>query len=223
MAIRVIRKSVWETNSSSSHAVVIDRNDFDTLFLGKDRTTARDVELNRIKDNIKAHKGKLKVILNEYGWEYDLLTTFEEKLAYVITSYLPSQFDDEHIYTPSDLYDELDYSGLLRFLKEAFGVTELILRNTDYYGVDHNSKGFIFDKIGLQEDFCEAIDSDDNITKIGQRLIDFLTDPNIYIITDSERFYTNPKYVFVSDFDKLDSEYGVDIITTTSDEDDINL
>lgn len=70
--MRVIRRGVFETNSSSSHSITIDNdNTYDELYISD---------------------GKVVAGFEEFGWDYDRLYSANEKLEYVITSL---QYNDD--------------------------------------------------------------------------------------------------------------------------------
>lgn len=206
--MKTIRKSIWETNSSSSHSLVIRKEDFQSNFLNKDRTLYRQQEVEKIKETVKNHRGSLRVVLREYGWDFNLYDSFADKLSYLLSTLLPSPAYSEEILTKEQIEEELDYLGVYRFLKKAFGVEKLVLRGLDEYEVDHNSRWFIFNMLGLKEDFCETLDKNDEITEVGQRIIDFLVDSSIILKTDSEKF-GEEGYLVVNKLNKLASEEDV--------------
>lgn len=93
-----IRKSVFETNSSSIHSICIS---------GSDRFS-------------KFPNEKISVDFDEYGWGYDRLDTAHQKLSYVLTSiqYYDSSVNDEDIET---LYESKYYVWLKEMVKDYCG------------------------------------------------------------------------------------------------------
>ena len=69
--IRMIRHSVFETNSSSCHS----------LALAKDGNG----KLSKMYTDYHLNNGDLVFSTGEYGWEFDILSTFGDKLNYVMT------------------------------------------------------------------------------------------------------------------------------------------
>lgn len=63
MITKVIRRSVFETNSSSTHSITIESGDFTYPQL--------DIEKN--------------IETGEYGWGYDTCRSFDEKASYALT------------------------------------------------------------------------------------------------------------------------------------------
>ena len=77
-----IRKGIFETNSSSTHSLVINKN----------------APANRIYEVPKNSDGSITIQLGEYGWEVDILSTVIEKLSYFVTQKLHTTNDKELYY-----------------------------------------------------------------------------------------------------------------------------
>jgi hypothetical protein len=90
-----IRKSIFETNSSSSHTVTYRAND------SKDATATFD---------FRARDGVIKLPLTYYGWEYRHYNTPRDKLLYVLTYVMVlcyCEMSTNHAkYWPEDVYLE---------------------------------------------------------------------------------------------------------------------
>ena len=67
--MQTIRKSVFETNSSSVHSLTVKKN---------------DMVLKPYKMDLN-YENKLVLEFGEYGWGYDTLTTVFDKLCYLLT------------------------------------------------------------------------------------------------------------------------------------------
>lgn len=89
--IKNIRKSVFETNSSSTHCVVIDT---DINLISSDYK-------NEVSDDNKIHFSTY----GEYGWSNDQLTSLSDKLSYIFSCVIHSKL--EYIYS-IDFEDKLE-------------------------------------------------------------------------------------------------------------------
>lgn len=65
---KVIRRGVFETNSSSSHSVSIQKGDISGSYL-----------------TVNPEDNKVHVEFGEYGWGYDTLRSQSERLSYICT------------------------------------------------------------------------------------------------------------------------------------------
>lgn len=182
MVTHVIRKAVWETNSSSSHSLVVSRtNYFDIL----NKKTQHDVA--KMKQNIidiinVKYNGVLKIRLGNYEWGHELLTTFEEKLSYILTDILQYKLDKENGDTDKDALAIIEDIGLYDLLKNELGIKKLKLTNLYNGSLDHESHNMV-----LETYLCEYDD---------KRIIDFLVDDTIWINITNDNRYKNR-------FDKL--------------------
>lgn len=73
MTRQTIRKSVWETNSSSAHSRVIPRNTyFEQVHLhhiyGEKRREYLEAQKQKYRDEIAKSNGTINVELGTYGW-----------------------------------------------------------------------------------------------------------------------------------------------------------
>ena len=126
---RVIRNKVFETNSSSSHSVTV-----------------------RGKAHVENHytlPDIIKIRLGEYGWGYDRLWGFKDKLAYALSMILCTEYpnynhyDEEYIIN-QDVLESLDgYKILLDAINKhgECNAIEIIRQGGFYpYGyIDHQS------------------------------------------------------------------------------------
>lgn len=180
--MKTIRKSVWETNSSSSHSLVIDKETYKNT-----QRTPKDLSKNKesIINKIKKKNRKINLYLGEYGWHYDILETFEEKLAYIVTSILCFGWDDK--ITQKKVQEQLQESGLLSFLQEHFGIEEVECSNIKDCYIDHQSYDMIPDT------FRRNLYSED--------MVNFLVDENIKILitNDNSPSIDCKKYFFIDD------------------------
>lgn len=132
---RVIRRNVWETNSSSSHTVSI---------RGK---SVIDTSYNSCVTNL----GIIKVTLGEYGWSGPTCYSFEDKLAYALSMVLHTEYPgfdhwDDNFVIDDEIMSELNgYKMICDAIKHRMGDNfKSIVINRDYgeypYGyIDHQS------------------------------------------------------------------------------------
>lgn len=152
-----IRRGVFETNSSSSHSISI---------TGKDDNT-----VERLKER---YNGKqICIALGQYGWGYDVLKTFEERLSYIITMIVSY---NELSYTDSTNVEEIyaldEFKEVAEILKEKLGCNYIVIEEntiSDCY-VDHQS--------------CYSLH--DFLDKFGLTLEDYLFNDKYFVIIDND-------------------------------------
>ena len=130
--MKVIRNSIWETNSSSSHTV-----------------TVRGKEM--ISEYVFGESDHLTVQLGEYGWNGDPCDDFMSKLEYAMCMVLMTEYPDfgywdEHNFTVNQtVLESLDgYQLLLNAVRTQFpGCKEIVIKKKGgYYPygyIDHQS------------------------------------------------------------------------------------
>ena len=104
-----IRQGVFETNSSSTHSLVVSNK-------------ANYISAEDIVEC--AQDGVLTVALGEFGWEIETYASFLDKLSYVATY--------AHNYAPS-------HKAMLESVVRAYTGLELEYANTDDCYIDHQS------------------------------------------------------------------------------------
>lgn len=147
--IKNIRKSVFETNSSSTHNICI----------------AKDAELIIPK--------KLKVKFGEFGWEYDILDSTEEKASYLYTAL-------EHLKRREDIEkfkEMLSSEGVKASFEKP--IYKIINKGTEREYTDSPNVGYV-DHVDQLEPFI------DDIFKDMEMLKSFLFSPLSYIITGND-------------------------------------
>lgn len=145
-----VRRSVFETNSSSSHS----------LTLGKAALVAPMLFQS------ERELGVVEVPLGRFGWEQDTYNAFHDKLSYVVTqiaTMLNLHYDMEQSEARAKLYADPRMVLVSKVVREFAGV-ELEVAPTPGY-VDHQSVGlcdelfadeaklrqFLFDETSLFE------------------------------------------------------------------------
>lgn len=201
MTRQTIRKSVWETNSSSAHSLVIPRNTyFEQVHLhhidDEKRRKYLEAQKQKYRDEIAKRNGVIKVELGAYGWSYDELFGFEEKLSYICTDILDCKLNEK--VTEEDMLVELDAVGLLDLLQKELGITQIKLQNIhDYCYIDHESIGTVCST--LKCDYAQNV------------IIDFLVDDNIMVLitNDNEPTYGLDEFVHINNYNKMSKLEGV--------------
>lgn len=131
---RQIRRSVYETNSSSTHAICISKNnDY------------------KKRDYIEFETG-------EFGWEWDTYDTVHSKASYLITAILDGynkESADEKLESLKELLERNNIEYTIPELKVNSYEWDGNVRS--YYSID----GYI-DHAGAASEFVEAVLSDDD-------------------------------------------------------------
>lgn len=147
-----IRDAVFETNSSSTHSVTIDRDEVVDIALA--RETLRD--------------GVIRVVIPDsgYGWEWCRYYRPENKIAYMLM-----QFHGGYLHGDMDrLADNDDHAAAIRedsrcdwflsMIEKATGCRVEITRRSEdslSYGIDHQSVGNDMEKIEEAEDILRLV------------------------------------------------------------------
>jgi hypothetical protein len=137
--MKTIRKNVFETNSSSVHAICISSE----------------------KETINVPKN-INVQIGEFGWEFDKLSTYYEKLSY--------------LYTGLCCFNDIEK---IEVLKEYFNVENIDVEYESPKYDDYLQNGYIdhYDELG---DFINFVMSDKEI------LFNFLFSNKSYILTGND-------------------------------------
>lgn len=178
--LRTIRKSIWETNSSSSHSLVIERNEFFNNVQNKDRTAEVSRLKQEMKERIEALNGILTVYLEEYSWSFEILESFDGKLSYIMSDILSYMFHEES--KVEKVIELLRKVGLLENMKKELGVREIKFFNLGNCYVDHQS-------LELVPRILECGYGD-------PKIIDFLVDDSIKVLITNDN---SPTYCLNTD------------------------
>lgn len=148
-----IRDRVFETNSSSSHSVTIDRAELKDFGLDKD--TLRE--------------GVIRVELQSdgYGWEWRRYYKPENKIAYLLLQLqggsLPSDFDLPYDEDHSERFrgDDHRTEYFLRTIEEATGCKVVVTRDDEDflygYTIDHDSVGKGLEHLGDADEILKLV------------------------------------------------------------------
>lgn len=162
--MKSIRRSVFETNSSSTHSVSISKGDL-------------------IKPNI-ANLDELNVSFGEYGWEYEEYCYWENKLSYLLTMVLETEAYG--IETSKDTwieeFKELDGYKLLD--ETIYSVLEAHISLEHYRERDEKYK---CDLGYIDHQSCEDYGSLSGFLEYnGISAYDFIFNDGVYVITDND-------------------------------------
>ncbi len=165
----VIRRNVFETNSSSMHSVTIAQG-------------------NRT-DSLPVEDGKIVVTGNEFGWELETYNNAYIKLSYLITLLFGNIWDNSEEYKEKkDMIDEetghvnpdylsgdrrIKFEKLKNVVKNITGCELIVKVSDDYYPfgyIDHQSWGVAND----------IIEDDEEV------ITNFIFNPKSVLITDND-------------------------------------
>lgn len=216
--MKVIRRSCFETNSSSQHSIVVTTND---CHVTAKELTGRD-DYNPEYVYVNSHGAiDLHEVRDGYGrYPFQILSTFEDKLQYALCEYLGRKYVDD----PE--YDEIfkEFENITKEVIPEFTHFSIATRDEDvwltqdgdmiphkfliYDGWDAENEREIYtykDKEGNihhaifdEENYLEAPDIGQIDHQSAGMLKNFLKDRGISL----KEFLTNKKYVIIVDGDE---------------------
>lgn len=160
-----IRRHVFETNSSSSHSVSYSNN------------ATAPLNLEVMKRSLDSRgTGVIVGTFGEYGWGYECLNSFDEKLSYALTSI--RYFDNGITENAEQLMQTNSFQWINEVLQESVGLTLVLGGSNDLGYIDHQSSTTLSDydfmshnedefKAGIRnllfnESICIIIDNDNH-------------------------------------------------------------
>jgi len=158
--MKVIRKSVFETNSSSTHSIKINEGD-------------------KLTSSLLGKNGVHYVECEEFGWERTEYYDAETKLSYIITYLMKDIKDEEDVsnYLNSDEKRKEYFEKIKKAVKEHTGLDIKIIKNNrswfPYGYVDHQSH-------------CVPLDV---ISGTVDDIKNFIFNPNVELIIDNDNNY----------------------------------
>ena len=177
----VIRNSIFETNSSSVHTLIL-RKEPSNRYLGKDD---RDKYI---------YDGKIEIFLGQFSWGYEILSGFSEKASYLATmiaekyKWLEDKETDSYEYRPMNKIIEMtkedpEWDDIVSAISSNFGIgsSDDIVLDCNYttdpgdFYIDHQS---FYSSI---YDFLEA--------NGGYSLSDYLFNKDIAVEIDNDNDY----------------------------------
>ena len=216
--MKVIRRSCFETNSSSQHSIVVTTND---CHVTAKELTGRD-DYNPEYVYVNSHGAiDLHEVRDGYGrYPFQILSTFEDKLQYALCEYLGSKYVDDPDY--DEIFEE--FENITKEVIPEFTHFSIATRDEDvwltqdgdmiphkfliYDGWDEENQREIYtykDKEGNihhaifdEENYLEAPDIGQIDHQSAGMLKNFLKDRGISL----KEFLTNKKYVIIVDGDE---------------------
>ena len=179
MAKTVIRNSIFETNSSSVH----------TLVLRKEPSNRYLDENDRDK---YMYNDRIEIFLGQFGWGYDILSGFSEKASYLATmiaekyKWLEDKETDSFEYRPMNKIIEMtkedhEWDDIVSAISSNFGIgsSDDIVLDCNYtdpgdFYIDHQSRypsiydfleangGYSLSDYLFNEDIAVEIDNDND-------------------------------------------------------------
>ena len=167
---KVIRNSVWETNSSSMHTVTV---------RGK-----KNVDYVRYNSPIN---GIIEVSLDEYGWSGPSCDTFKSKLKYALLMVLLTEYPSFNYYDESFVVDQSvleecqGYKDILDAVRKHQDCDFILIKrhNNSYYPygyIDHQS----YEDYNSLKDFLDDWNVD---------IERFLFDDGVVVHIDNDNHY----------------------------------
>lgn len=201
-----VRKSVFETNSSSSHSLTLSSTDLVELPLSP----------------LTLRRGTLTLAMNEYGWEWHRYYTPEEKANYLFTSARGTSESVPHG-TPEEVTKELREENphidmLCRVIEEHTGVKVLVEPGSSGY-IDHQSTGTGMELFNSEEELKKFLFSEDAFVQTGNDN----SEPGRYIETDKDtqeevyaRWYRTPaKDAVTVTFKQSEHDWRIQLLTAS--------
>ena len=218
--MKVIRRSCFETNSSSQHSIVVTTNDC--------HVTTEELSNHDYSNPEWVYLGKDGTldpwgVCNGYGRSpFEILATFEDKLKYALCEFLGYKHIDDPEY--NEIFDE--FHSIVKEVLPEFSHFDIRTREEDiwldqngnivphkfltYEDWDNENKREIYSYKDENGEEHEAIFDEENYMEepdIGQidhqsagMLKNFLKDRNISL----KEFLTNKRYIVVVDGDEID-------------------
>jgi hypothetical protein len=167
----VIRSNVFETNSSSMHSVAYRPKNSEVMFSPE-----------ALKEKYKSITDKhISVELDEFGWGYNALRSFEEKLSYVLTSlqYYDNDVDSDNVFS-------MNNSKYFKWLQEL--IKDTIDAELDNVDESYNGKSFYDTGAYIDHQSTDTLDDyfyiDEEEFKM--KMVQLLFDDGYTIIIDND-------------------------------------
>ncbi len=220
---RVIRKNIFESNSSSSHSIVITKNDH--------HVTEKDLTALEINGECNHNyiflnnDGKMWLwnIDEGFGRSFYFLTTFEEKLQYAMCEYLGYMYGDE-----DEFIDMLDtFKAIVKDVLPGFTDFDIPMIEKDVYldekgnQIPYKKLKYVGDKTNENGDWISRYNYIDENGNVKEAILDMeyvIEVPDIGMIDHQsvgllrnflrekeitlKEFLINKKYVVITDSDE---------------------
>ena len=171
----ILRNSVFETNSSSCHSLALTKGDNGTL-----SKLYTDYQLDE--------NGNLHFNVDCYGWEFDVLSNFQQKLAYVMT----------YAILKGSYYDFLD---LMKSLHDVTQFNQLYFRDqlVGYWDDEENQfkfSGYYSDVDDLERNIGDAYIDHDSLDLLNGIIKNEDQLKNLLFVKESEIVIDNDNHFF---------------------------
>ena len=173
----ILRNSVFETNSSSCHSLALTKGD------NGERSPSKLYTDYQLDEN-----GNLHFNVGEYGWGFEVLSNFQQKLAYVMT----------YAILKGSYYDFLD---LMKSLHDVTQFNQLYFRDqlVGYWDDEENQfkfSGYYSDVDDLERDIGDAYIDHDSFDLLNGIIEDEDKLKNLLFVKDSEIVIENDNHFF---------------------------
>jgi hypothetical protein len=162
--MRQIRKSVFETNSSSTHSVSIQKSGrLDSSYLKVDE-----------EDN------KVHVQFGEFGWGVESFYSQEEKLSYLCT--MVAEAEGRNLKTEEDFYNSEGFQLINGVVSEYCNCDGVVIDNANFkttsWGLEH--EGYI------DHQSCEYSSLQEFLNDYDTNVIEFIFNNGVVLHTDND-------------------------------------
>ena len=226
--MKVIRRNIFESNSSSQHSICVTKNDSHVKpedFVYNEETGEYPDEYIYISDGDNGN-GNLRLyhIDEGYGrYPFMMLTTFKDKLKYAMCEYLGTLYEDDPLWEPTyNEFKEIVKEVLPGFEDFRFDIkdvdlyqdkdgNDILTKDLRYDGWDsenNSPKYYYLDKFGNKQPAIFNEEDYMEMPRIGMidhqsmgMLKNFIKDNNISL----KEFLTNKKYVIIVDGDEYET------------------
>ncbi len=121
-----IRENVWETNSSSMHAIAISKTNVD------------------LEKNVFPYYGVVHFNHGEFGWEHSIYGDVDSKASYLYQALFEVYPTDKYIEDDKGKHNEKDRSDLINWIYTVLGKYRIeAVFDTDDYDEDGWREGYI--------------------------------------------------------------------------------
>jgi hypothetical protein len=195
--IRNIRKSVFETNSSSTHCIVIDDSDIDLI--DNSYQNAIDTQINKIVFNLD----------EQFGWEAREISDLPSKLSYIVLCLLSKIPCLRNHHSDNDKQEQLPLrQKAIEEISTIYQKINDLVLNTTGYGIYCAAYNNIIKNIKI-ENINNIYDEDDEFNGYvdhDSNKYDKMIAPLLDNTQDLKSFLFNPKSALYTHNDNLDED-----------------
>lgn len=190
-----IRNGMWETNSSSMHTIVIPKDDpkdpVDTVSYFDCSRIGNFGIHSSIKDGYILIKSREVFLSDGFGWGFDIVSEFIDKLFYAYSSlgpdYTDALSDIVRKYGKDVIYRNPPQNSIIKDLKGIKVISEESENLLDEGKISADSLD-----VDTGSDFFYLVDHQSQdmlknyLQDTGRSLEEFLADPKIYVLLDND-------------------------------------